>query len=1006
MASNDITILSLNCEGAERNSLYIANVLNTMKPDFLCLQETWLLDYVKLNNVNDSYICIGKAGIDAERTIINGRVPGGVCILFRKSLTHCVREIKVECKRLCAVSITLGNGSQCLLMNAYLPVDNQHHNDANPEFIHATDCIESALNSTVCNYIVVCGDLNTSFDRMNAQTRVLKEFMHRNDLMSAWSSDNAELSNTYINLNLGHFSCIDHFLINEPLFYSIIEHRVHSDPMNVSSHCLVSIVCSGVLNQMHSNPDRSRVGGPAWQSANTEQKIQYREALNDLLNSVELDENLLDCTGYPCENQDHRLAIDKLCSLITECCINAEKLTIPQKRSHRSKIIPGWDEEVKSHYDKSLLWHKIWTESGKPTQGHLYNIMKDTRRQYHYALRYCKNNENVLRKRKMAELTSLNQKQFWAQVKKMNCNPKLTPSVVDKAKGNDEISELFAAKYENLYQSVPTNQGILDELNTIIEDGILREESNNDLRISQQDVIIAIRKLKSGKNNGENFFSDHIINGGACLSLYLSLLINCMLSHGYTASELRGSIIVPIPKDPRGSYCSSENYRAIALCSSICKVIDLIILDKCSDLLVTSDLQFGFKAKHSTVMCSAVFKETVSYYINRNSEVYSVLLDASKAFDKVHYGKLFNLLIERKLPYRVIKLLFDCYVNQNMCVSWNKSLSRPFNVKNGVKQGGVLSPILFTVYIDTLLRELECLDIGCHLGNEYVGALCYADDLTLICPSLRGINKMLRLCERFANEFNVTFNTRKTVAIHFGKLNNSEITNSVILNGDKVEFKEYVRHLGNFVSKNLSDTKDCNEKRGAFIGSVNKLIGNFGNLAWSTRARLFQSYCCSFYGSQLWSFSSKDFDKCCKAWNIASRKVLDINYRSHTWTLGPLLGQQHISDQLKVRSVKFYNALSKSKNELVKAVFLNAKSDARTPIGHNIALLREIYNIDIQADLSVCIDKIYDIVPELSEEQVAILSTSVELLDSRDGLLSVPLSNAEVESLLFYNLCD
>ena len=76
-------------------------------------------------------------------------------------------------------------------------------------------------------------------------------------------------------------------------------------------------------------------------------------------------------------------------------------------------------------------------------------------------------------------------------------------------------------------------------------------------------------------------------------------------------------------------------------------------------------------------------------------------------------------------------------------VLWNNCNSRYFNVGNGVKQGGVLSPILFNLYIDRLLIRLQKSGVGCHMNNIYMGALSYADDITISCPSLYGLSRHL-----------------------------------------------------------------------------------------------------------------------------------------------------------------------------------------------------------------------------------------------------------------------
>ena len=201
----------------------------------------------------------------------------------------------------------------------------------------------------------------------------------------------------------------------------------------------------------------------------------------------------------------------------------------------------------------------------------------------------------------------------------------------------------------------------------------------------------------------------------------------------------------------------------------MCKLIDIIIIEKCQVYLHTSDLQFVFKSEHSTNMCTAVFTETVSYFVDRGSNVYACLLDASKAFDRVHYGKLFSLLLNRKMPAFFIRLILDSYLRQTTCTKWKGCISTNFSVTNGVKQKDVLSPLLFTVYFDELITRLKSSGLGCNIGDNYFGALGYADDLTLLSPSVKALTKMITICEIFANEYSVIFNAKKTAGIQFGQ---------------------------------------------------------------------------------------------------------------------------------------------------------------------------------------------------------------------------------------------
>ena len=164
-----------------------------------------------------------------------------------------------------------------------------------------------------------------------------------------------------------------------------------------------------------------------------------------------------------------------------------------------------------------------------------------------------------------------------------------------------------------------------------------------------------------------------------------------------------------------------------------------------------------------------------------------------KGFDKIHYGVLFNVLLKKSVPFCIIRIRLDAYTRQQSRVLWITCTSHYFTISNGVKRGGVLSPILFSIYIDGLLILFFFKSgIGCHLNVTYCGALAYADDITISCPNRR----LLYICHSFALSNNITFNTKKTMCIKYGE----PVKDSEKLTLDQVQLKyhETVRHLGNF----------------------------------------------------------------------------------------------------------------------------------------------------------------------------------------------------------------
>jgi len=138
-------------------------------------------------------------------------------------------------------------------------------------------------------------------------------------------------------------------------------------------------------------------------------------------------------------------------------------------------------------------------------------------------------------------------------------------------------------------------------------------------------------------------------------------------------------------------------------------------------------------------------KESLAYYVNNNSPVYCSFLDATKAFDRVNYSKLFRLLIRRNLPLLLVRIMLNFYISNFVRVSWCGYFSEYFLATNGVKQGGVLSPVLFCVYLDELLHALSEAKVGCYIGDTFVGALAYADDLVLTAPSANALRRLLSI---------------------------------------------------------------------------------------------------------------------------------------------------------------------------------------------------------------------------------------------------------------------
>ena len=263
--------------------------------------------------------------------------------------------------------------------------------------------------------------------------------------------------------------------------------------------------------------------------------------------------------------------------------------------------------------------------------------------------------------------------------------------------------------------------------------------------------------------------SDAFINASLPFYKCLCTLINIAIIHGYIPADWQAETIIPLFKSDNLDKSLLSLNRPITLSSLLGKAIDLMILNRHQEAFNSSDLQFGFKSSHSTNHCTFFAKEVIAYHINNGSDVFSCAIDMQKAFDRVDLTKLFTKLLQRPIPVLIVHILFHLYFNVNLRVLWNGAYSANFCSLNGVKQGGILSPYLFSIFINDLLLALELNNEGCRDGHEFFGCIAYADDILLLASSITALRRMLDICSAYANSNNILFNPNKSHCLHFGK---------------------------------------------------------------------------------------------------------------------------------------------------------------------------------------------------------------------------------------------
>ena len=209
-------------------------------------------------------------------------------------------------------------------------------------------------------------------------------------------------------------------------------------------------------------------------------------------------------------------------------------------------------------------------------------------------------------------------------------------------------------------------------------------------------------------------------------------------------------------------------------------------------------------------------------------------------------------------------------------VKWGSCLSSPFSVGNGVRQGGLLSPALFNLYMDALSRQLAECRTGCMIGNSLINHFMYADDLALVSPSSAGFQHLLNICSEYGVKFDVKYNAKKSVVMICRTKEDRELNFPVFyLSGQILSVCNSCKYLGHIINDKLEDDSDMLRQRRMLYAQANMLVRKFHFCSEEVKVNLFRAYCTPLYTAPLWvNYKKESLRKLKVAYNDALRIFL------------------------------------------------------------------------------------------------------------------------------------
>jgi hypothetical protein len=410
-----------------------------------------------------------------------------------------------------------------------------------------------------------------------------------------------------------------------------------------------------------------------------------------------------------------------------------------------------------------------------------------------------------------------------------------------------EIDERWKRFFEGLYNV----EGVAEE--RLREPDLLEAGGEEEWLITEEEMMTALRGMKSGKAAGEDGIVAEMLKemGDEGTRRMLKLMNSCWRDE-IVPCEWSRATICPIYK--KGDKTECGNYRGIALMSHPAKVYERILERRLREVVEEKleEWQHGFRPGRSSIDLVFALKMISEKNWEFNRKTYAAFVDLEKAFDRVPRELLWRKLrgIEYGIPEKLLKAIKSTYTDSKCRVKTTSGEGKWFDVTTGVKQGSVLSPILFIIYMDSCGRSVRN-----RVEDEMFG---YADDLVLFAQNQERLQSFLEVWEEELEERGMRINRGKTEVMLIG--GGGDVL-EVSLSGERLRQTDQFKYLGVHYGEENDTMLELNKRIGKFNGTTAMLFPLLKERAISRRVKMVMYTSILrpilMYGHEAWALNTR-----------------------------------------------------------------------------------------------------------------------------------------------------
>jgi hypothetical protein len=398
---------------------------------------------------------------------------------------------------------------------------------------------------------------------------------------------------------------------------------------------------------------------------------------------------------------------------------------------------------------------------------------------------------------------------------------------------------------------------------------------------SEDEVLKAIRALKSSKAPGEDGLPPEFYkHGGPPVLADMTKIVRTVWELERIPENWRLAELIPLFK--KGDKTNCKNYRGISLIDIASKIFESVLVSRLKTWResMTRENQAGFRPGRSCTDQIFTLRQLIESRHEFNHSTFIVFIDFSAAFDSVHRPSLWQIMREDGCPEKIVRL-FECLYQQTLCrVRVYNQQSQPFEIKTGVRQGAISSPMLFNWCIDWVMKTALNDTDGILIGNgNRVADLAFADDIALLGASPNDLQDLLHRITVAAARIGLSINAGKTKAMCC----NTNVVPQFRIGADLLENVDSFTYLGSTIAANGDGTCEVQNRiaKAQAAMSMLKSLWNNRRVSNSLKKRVYLASVrpVLLYGCDTWPLRSDHEKKLDAFEHKAWRWILHVSYR-------------------------------------------------------------------------------------------------------------------------------